>query len=380
MKRFIRNVVIATAILGVAAPVAAAQDWPGAEEKRLYREARDSMLSAWYVAKTEVGVTFGTKPKPTVFRETFDVRAFGNSYVVNNYRSTRGDLATDLLGLDGTLYFPVPAVPDSVAMPETSAEQLTFRAGSPLYLPELDRIGAASFLGSADRPVNARGYYDTELVALDIRHDRAQELLAQSAVSAESAAAIAPKIQITTAHFNATIDTTTTPARITETKLKIEGTLPKDALGSVKDLWIVGEPTDMPLTLTAKFTPLGLERSPSVARPKRTITAAHLASTIRARAQLVTAIEAIEKYGKAKKTVYGMTAADVRKIDKKVKLVKGRGTTKAGTVGYTMMDKGRRYAVRATAANGWTYTAVRPVKGKFTKTCARAGGASCGTW
>ena len=49
-------------------------------------------------------------------------------------------------------------------------------------------------------------------------------------------------------------------------------------------------------------------------------------------------------------------------------------------MGYTILSNGRRYSLRVTAANGWTYTATRPFKGKFTTTCVRPGGASCGTW
>ncbi len=74
------------------------------------------------------------------------------------------------------------------------------------------------------------------------------------------------------------------------------------------------------------------------------------------------------------RNVAGLTPADVRKIDKEVKLVRGKGTTAAGTVGDTILDKGRRCALRVTAKNGWTYTAVRPVKGRFTRTCTRAAG------
>ena len=387
--RFFGRLAISVAVLGLAVPLANGQDFsyeslPSLEERALYREARTSALKSWYVAKAQVAVTFGTAPKPTRLVESFDVRAFGDRYLVDNYRSSKGKrLGAKILGLTGTVYYPAPGVPDSVAVRETSAEALAFRAGSPLQLPDLDMIGAASFREPSTAydpgPVNARGYYANETVIMKITHDRAQKLLAQSLVGDATAAALAPKISIKSAVVHAKIETMPT-SRVTQTDLQIDGVLSKEGLAAIKGLWIVGKPADMPLTLRTSFTPLGLPAAPSVARPKRSMSEAAYTSTLRARAQITAAVTAIEKYGKARKTVYGMTAADVRRSDNKVRLVRGRGTTAAGTVGYTMLDNGRRYALRVTARNGWTYTAVRPIKGKFTRTCVRAGGATCGTW
>ena len=168
--------------------------------------------------------------------------------------------------------------------------------------------------------------------------------------------------------------------RIVTTNVRVTGVLPKEHIGEVSGLWIVGEPVDQPVILESLFSPTLLPRDPAITVPKRTISLAAWTSTVTARNQIVKARNAIEKYGKRAKTVAGMTPAAIRKIDKNVKLVAGRGTTKAGTVGYTILSSGRRYSLRVTAANGWTYTATRPFKGKFTTTCTRPGGASCGTW
>ncbi len=370
-----KGAAIIAAVIATVTPMANGQGNDSDEAKELYSRARASMLGTGYSAKIEVTFTRGSDANAVRQTETFTERTERDRYSVTDYTSTADTIpAIRLIGLEGKIYFPVANEPDPVVIPEAPGDGLTFRPGSPLRLPEAGQIGDARFGDVPEMELSSR-----VPLLLNLTAGTAREILARQLIPGGNISALAPQIVVQRAMLTATLIDGSVP-RIIRTRLTVTGSVPKDALAGVKGLWIVGGIGDLPLTLEAGFTPTGRPVNLTIAAPSRSITMQALASTRFARTQIAAAAAAIEKYGAKHGSVKRMTAAQVRKIDRAVRLVPRQGTTTAGTVGYTMLDGGRRYALRVRAKNGWVYSAVRPLKGKFTRTCTRPGGIVCGTW
>lgn len=377
MKMSMRGAAVIAAVIATVTPVANGQGSDSDEVKGIYSQARASMLGTGYAGKVQVTFTRGSDANAVRQTESFTERTERDRYSVTDYTSTSDTIpAIRLIGVGGRIYFPVAGEPDPVVIPEAPGDGLVFRPGSPLRLPEAGRIGYARFGDVPEMDLSSR-----VPLLLNLDPGTAREILARQLIPGGDISALASQIVVQRASLTATVVDGPVP-RIVGTRLTITGSVPKDALAGVKGLWIVGGIGDLPLTLESTFTPTGRPVNLTIAAPSRSITMQALASTRFARTQIAAAVTAIEKYGVKHGSVKRMTAAQVRKIDRAVKLVPRQGTTAAGTVGYTMLDGGRRYALRVRAKNGWVYSAVRPLKasGKFTRTCTRPGGVTCGTW
>lgn len=370
MVKRLKSFTAVAVMLGVIAPVAHGQTDPAALAA-IYSEGRSALMTTPYAAKARIGITQGTGAKPAKSLQSFDTTVSSAGYTATNVKPPYVvGRPTTVVGTKGQVYVSIKGEPDAIRAAESATERVVYHRGSPIFLPD-----AALLTGATPVEATEAG---TEAFESAIDTATAQRLLAYTFASEAEVDALAPKLEVERAVVRVTVDVA--QRRIVTTNVRVTGVLPKEHIGEVSGLWIVGEPVDQPVILESLFSPTLLPRDPAITVPKRTISLAAWTSTVTARNQIVKARNAIEKYGKRAKTVAGMTPAAIRKIDKNVKLVAGRGTTKAGTVGYTILSNGRRYSLRVTAANGWTYTATRPFKGKFTTTCVRPGGASCGTW